>query len=355
VNQSGVDFYRRLVDGLRERGIAPMATLYHWDLPQQLQDEGGWLSRDTAERFAEYAATMFDALGDGVSFWATHNEPWCAAFLGHWLGVHAPGTRDFRSALVAAHHLLLSHGLAVQAYRSSGAPGEVGIVLNLSPNEPASGSDADRIAARAADGYANRWFLDPVFRGRYPDDIVRQYEAMVGRLDFVKNGDLQTIAAPIDFLGVNYYNPRIVRAAGDRPLGWAEVGEGTAVAGTGWEVMPDGLTQLLVRLRDDYGSPRMYVTENGCGYEEAPAPDGTIRDERRITYLRAQLAAAQEAIAQGIDLRGYYLWSLLDNFEWAFGYRIRFGAVYVDYPTQRRIPKQSAAFYSEVIRRNGLD
>ena len=356
-NPRGVDFYKRLVAGLRERGIEPMATLYHWDLPQKLQDKGGWLARDTAQRFAEYATAMYRALGDEVRFWATHNEPWCAAFLGHWHGVHAPGMKDFRSALVVAHHLLYSHGLAVRAHRTAGVRGEIGIVLNLAPNEPEHDTEADRAAARASDGYANRWFLDPVFRARYPDDIVTQYERVTGPLDFVKDGDLATIAAKTDYLGVNYYNARIVRAAPERPLGWAvvEKGPGMEVAGMGWEVMPDGLTRLLTRVRDDYRSLRMYVTENGSGYEERPAADGKIHDARRIEYLRAHLSAALGAIRQGVDLRGYYCWSLLDNFEWAFGYRIRFGIVYVDYATQRRIPKDSYTFYSQVIARNALE
>jgi beta-glucosidase len=353
----GLDFYRRLVAGLRERGIAPMATLYHWDLPQKLQDKGGWVARDTTERFAEFARTMYDAIGDGVAHWVTHNEPWCAAFLGHWHGVHAPGTRDLRSALIAAHHLLLSHGLAVRAHRDSGADGDIGIVLNLAPDEPASSSDADRAAARASDGHANRWFIDPIVRARYPADMVSQYEGLAGPLDFVRDGDLEAIAAPIDYLGVNYYSPRIVRAAPERPLGWAAIERGSeaGVASAGWERMPDGLTRLLVRLRDEYGPLRMYVTENGYGCDERPDADGVIRDDRRVAYLRAQLAAAHDAITQGVDLRGYHLWSLLDNFEWAFGYRMRFGAVYVDYPTQRRIPKTSASFYSDVVRRNALD
>jgi len=356
-NPRGVDFYRRLVEGLRERGIAPMATLYHWDLPQKLEDKGGWRSRETADRFAEFARAMYRALGDGVAYWATHNEPWCAAFLGHWHGLHAPGERDLKTALVVAHHLLYSHGLALKAHRASGVKGQIGIVLNLAPNEPASATEADRVAARASDGHANRWFLDPVFHGRYPEDVVHEYERLVGPLDFIKDGDLAVASQPIDFLGVNYYSPRIVRAAPQLPLGWelARSDTGPEIAGAGWEVMPDGLTRLLIRLRDDYGSPRMYVTENGCGYEEGRSADGNVHDERRITYLRAHLAAASQAIAKGVDLRGYYLWSLLDNFEWAFGYRIRFGIVYVDFATQRRLPKDSFAFYARVIEQNGIE
>lgn len=368
----GLAFYERLVDGLLARGISPVLTLYHWDLPQAVQDRGGWPARDTAMRFADYAEIVYRALGDRVPWWITHNEPWCASWLGHQLGIHAPGVRDLRAAIETSHHLLLSHGLAVEAFRGVGLTGSIGITLNLFPSYPETDTDEDRTATVASEGSTNRWYLDPLFRGHYPEDTLALYSRLAGALDVIQAGDLAHISAPTDFLGINYYAPRIVRAATARPGGpapdadaWPEgsqlpwrvrdsVRPGSQSTGIGWEIYPDSLTDLLVSVRKDYGDRPMMITENGAAWEESLGPDGTVRDEGRIDYFRGHIAAAEAAVAQGVDLRGYLAWSFLDNFEWAEGYRPRFGVVYVDYETQRRVPKESARFLSRVFEANGL-
>ena len=356
VNGRGLDFYRRLVDRLRDRGITPVATLYHWDLPQALQERGGWVDRDTAARFAEYAAILFDALGPAVPMWITHNEPWCASILGHYRGVHAPGLTDLRLALVAAHHLLLSHGRAVVECRRRGA-GAIGIAPNLLPTWPATDAEADRAAARLSDGYTNRWFLDPVLRGSYPADLAAHYERRVGPLDFVRPGDLDLIGEPTDFLGVNYYRRRIVEAAPEDPLGWRvqEQQPGVPTTAVGSEIVPHCLTELLVRLRDDYGNVPIYITENGAAFADQVGPDGAVHDPERVAFLERHVAAAHRAIELGCDLRGYFAWSFMDNFEWAFGYAQRFGIVHVDHATQRRTPKDSARMWSALARTNRLE
>jgi beta-glucosidase len=342
LNRAGVDFYRRLCEGLRERGIEPVATLYHWDLPQARQAVGGWAVRDTAERFAEYARLMGDALGDVVEAWITHNEPWVVAFLGHAEGVKAPGIRDWPTALRASHHLLLSHGWAVEALRGRGP---VGITLNLAPVR----SD-DPAAALRMDGYLNRWFLDPVFRGRYPEDMVAHYERRYGPLDVVRSGDLDAISADIDFLGVNYYNPQRVRPDPSRqPLELSAVVPPPPTTAMGWEVDPDGLHELLVRVRRDYDNVPIYITENGAAFDDGPVVNGTLEDPRRVEYLQSHLAALARAVADGVDVRRYFAWSMLDNFEWEHGYTKRFGLVYVDYATQRRVPKRSGLWYRDFI------
>jgi beta-glucosidase len=344
-NRKGLDFYRRLVEGLRERGIAPLATLYHWDLPQRLQDEGGWASRDVVERFAEYAELVLDALGDVADTWITHNEPWVTSFLGYGLGVKAPGIRDWRSALAAAHHALLSHGRVVERFRAAGRRGSIGITLDLTD------AQGEAEAARRLDGYRNRWFLEPVLRGRYPQDMVERYERLVGPLDFVRGGDLETIAAPLDFLGVNFYGPAVVRVREDDGLaGVEQVSGGRPLTAMGWEVEPDALTAVLVRLRRDYGDVPLLVTENGAAYDDPPV-DGTgvIEDARRVEYLRGHVAAVERAVEAGVDVRGYYVWSLFDNFEWEHGYASRFGIVGVDFETQRRTLKRSALWYRDLI------
>jgi len=358
-NQKGIDFYSRLVDRLLEKGITPAATLYHWDLPQALQDDGqGWQNRDIVERFAEYAEIVYRALGDRVGWWLTHNEPWCAAAIGHRMGRHAPGLRDERAELRVAHHLLLSHGRAVEAYRATGLAAPIGITLNLSPTYPSTDTDADRRASELSDAYTNRWYLDPVFRGAYPADLLSVLEDRFA-LDWVQPGDLERIARPIDFLGVNYYARRVVRApVGDEPAEYAWVvcpsAQDVSLSDLGWEITPKTLTDLLVRLRDDYGSPQILITENGCAIDDVIDTDGEVHDPRRIEFYRTHLVAIEEAIRRGVDVRAYFAWSLLDNFEWAEGYAPRFGITYVDYATQRRIPKDSARWYAEVIRRNGL-
>jgi beta-glucosidase len=356
-NRAGVDFYRRLAEGLRERGIEPVATLYHWDLPQSLQDRGGWAHRDTTERFAEYAALMGAELGGVVTQFITHNEPWCTAFLGHALGTKAPGLRDWATALRVSHHLLVSHGLATAALRAAlPAGGEVGIALNLFPVLPAVADDAHRAAARRRDGWVNRWFLDPVFRGAYPRDMVDLYEREVGPLDAVRDGDLALASAPIDFLGVNYYNPMRVQPSPAGPLHVEDAAPELPTTGMGWEIDPSGLHAVLTRVHEHYAALPVLITENGAAFDDGPVRDGGVEDPGRRAYLAGHLAALARAIADGVDVRQYHVWSLLDNFEWEEGYDQRFGIVHVDFDTQVRTPKASALFYRDYIehaRRNG--
>jgi beta-glucosidase len=360
INPAGLDFYQRLVDELLANGIQPWVTLYHWDLPQVLEDAGGWPVRDTAERFADYAALTHDRLKDRISCWTTLNEPWCSAFLGYAAGHHAPGRTEPAAALAAAHHLMLGHGLAIRALRDQDPAAELGITLNLHPIEPATQDAADVEAARRVDAVSNRIFLDPLLRGAYPADL-RDDVAAVSDLAFVRDGDEKTIAAPIDLLGVNYYRRTVVRAGQvpDASPVWvgsesvAEVGTGRPTTEMGWEIDPSGLYDMLTRLQRDYGVP-LYVTENGAAFADVVGPDGGVADPERVAYLDGHFRAALTAIADGVDLRGYFVWSLLDNFEWAYGYSKRFGLVYVDYATQQRIPKDSARWFAGVTRRNGL-
>ena len=358
VNQPGLDFYSRLVDGLLEAGITPFITLYHWDLPQALQEgAGGWGSRTTAEAFVDYADVVSRHLGDRVKHWITHNEPWVAAFLGYYMGQHAPGIRDLSTAVTAGHHLLLSHGWAVPVIRGNSPHAEVGISLNFTPGQPASPSRADFEAYRRHDGYLNRWFLDPLYGRHYPADVVSDYRSRLGNgMDFIQEGDMEVIAAPIDFMGVNYYTRAVLRdeeAAGNRSptVTTAPKSEWTEME---WEVHPAGLYRLLNRLTFEYQIPKLYVTENGASYSDGPDEDGRIADRRRLHYLRDHLAAAYGAIRNGAPLAGYFVWSLLDNFEWAWGYKQRFGIVWVDYESQERLLKDSALWYREVIANIGF-
>jgi beta-glucosidase len=363
-NQRGLDFYRRLLDSLVEHGIAPAVTLYHWDLPQALQDAGGWTNRDTAGRFADYAEHVVRALGDRARLWITLNEPWVSSHLGYGLGEHAPGVADLASALRAAHHLLLAHGLATKAVRTAMAStSSLGITLNLVPVHPASASSADLGAATRVDGYANRWFLDPLFKGTYPADLAQIFGPVAGE-GHVRPADLETISAPLDFLGVNYYMCHTVAAddehrPGDRPYpavlhAVERPVPDLPLTGMGWPIEPGGLTELLQRLQREYGPVPLYVTENGAAFPDYVDPDGKVKDPERVAYLDSHLQAAHAALVGGADLRGYFCWSLIDNFEWARGYSQRFGLVWVDYAARERIPKSSAAWYSKVISRNGV-
>jgi beta-glucosidase len=383
--QRGFDHYDRLIDALLERGIEPIVTLYHWDLPQALEDTGGWLARDTAERFAEYAAACFDAYGDRVRWWLTINEPWIVGLLGYLHGLHAPGYRDdVRGEVTAFHHLLLAHGRAVQEFHVEGRRGSIGLAPNLAPHYPA-GADmkgkqgsmsapagvsdlggsapagrADAEASWASDGYVNRWFLDAIFHGTYPDDMRRRYEDVVGELDFIRDGDLATIAAPTDYLGVNYYAPRVIEAVpGDTPWPWrvivpegirttAGFTDGVARTAAGTPIVPSALTDLLVRLRDDYGGVPIMITENGGVFPEP------LHDARRIAFVHDHLAAVHAAIEQGVGVIGYCHWSLMDNFEWKLGYEQRFGLVHVDYETLERTVKDSGRYYARLAAENAL-
>lgn len=361
VNQAGLDFYDALVDGLLEACITPWLTMYHWDLPQPLQDQGGWTSRLTVDAFAEYARALSQRLGDRVKHWITINEPWVIATLGHLTGEHAPGLQDGGAMLRAAHHVLLAHGRAVPVVRAHAPEARVGITLNLLPAEAASPSPADQRAARTLDGTFNRWYLDPLHGRGYPRDIVRHWHMEghlpLGRMPFVHRGDLEHIAAPTDFLGVNYYSRALVRdesvPEAERPP--ATVHHSGRETDMGWEVHAPPLTDLLLRLHTDYEAGPLVITENGCAYADGPGPDGVIRDTRRIAYYREHLAACHAALSRGAPLEGYFAWSLLDNFEWAHGYDKRFGLVHVDYETLARTPKESARWYQGVMARGGLD
>ncbi|SCF10015.1 beta-glucosidase [Micromonospora viridifaciens] len=358
-NPAGLAFYDRLVDELLGRGIDPWVTLYHWDLPQELEDAGGWPHRDTAHRFADYAELVFAALGDRVKTWTTLNEPWCSAMLGYAYGQHAPGRRSLGDGIAAAHHLLLGHGLAVRRLRAAAAePIELGITVNLSTADPASDSAADRDAARAADGLGNRLYLDPLLRARYPQDVVADLAAEGVRIP-VRDGDLATIATPIDVLGVNFYFGQLFSGVDERGRDRDDEGRPVRRAvrrdlprtAMDWEIVPDSFTDLLVRLSRDYPGVPLVITENGAAFDDRPNPDGFVADDDRVAYLAEHLRAVARARQAGADVRGYFAWSLLDNFEWAYGYDKRFGIVRVDYDTQRRTPKRSAYWYRDTVRR----
>jgi beta-glucosidase len=379
VNNAGLDFYRRLVDGLLERGITPLLTLYHWDLPQALQLQGGWAHRDTPAHFADYATVIGRALGDRVPTITTLNEPWCTAFLGHSTGVHAPGVTDNATALAVAHHLNLAHGRAVTVLRGLiPATSQLSVTLNLAQVYPASDSAEDAAAAEHVDAIANRVFLDPILRGSYPAPLLRDTSHFTD-WSFVADGDLAEINAGIDVLGVNFYAPSTVAAASERissevtgrwvndpnqsgagPSPWPGTDRAYSVpqpgpyTGMGWPIVPEAFTDLLLRVHRDYPDLPLVITENGAAFDDV-LTDGAVRDADRIDYVRRHLAAVHAAIEAGADVRGYYLWSFLDNFEWAWGYSKRFGMVYVDYATQARIPKDSARWFREVIRSNAVE
>jgi beta-glucosidase len=355
INPEGLDFYDRLVDGLLEYQILPYPTLFHWDLPQALQDKGGWGERQTAYYFADYAQAVGERLSDRVTHWITHNEPFVAALLGHFTGEHAPGAQDIGLALQATHHLLLSHGLAVQALRASAAnPLQVGITLNLETVQPASqNNEEDQNAAWRFDGIINRMFLDPIFLGAYPNDMLSLFQPF---FKDVLPGDLEQISGPIDFLGINSYSRAVIRHDPDIPLISASqvlpVGNEYSMM---WEIYPQGLYELLNRVWKDYQPAKIYVTENGVPVPDDLDHDGRVRDYRRIRYLRDHMIQAHRALMEGVPLHGYFVWSLLDNFEWAYGYRMRFGLIYVNFDTLERTIKESGRWYASVIEQNGVD
>ena len=372
VNDAGLAFYSDLVDALLEAGITPAVTLYHWDLPQALEDAGGWAVRATAERFGEYARVVAAALGDRVPLFLTLNEPWCSAYLGYASGVHAPGRTDPVLALAAVHHLNLAHGLAAAAVREAAPAARVGVTLNLAWVCPETDSPEDRDAARRCDGLANRLFLDPVLHGRYPADVLAD-TAGVTDWAFVRPGDVETISAPLDVLGLNYYSPLHVRHwTRERPRETADGhGDGAATpwiacddvefphrpgptTAMGWGIDPRGLTELLLRVAAERPDLELVVTENGAAFPDVVGPDGVVHDADRTAYLREHLAAVHAAVAAGARVTGYHVWSLLDNFEWAWGYEKRFGIVRVDYATLARTPKDSAWFYARVVRDNAV-
>jgi len=344
INEAGLDFYDRLVDELLEHDIEPFATLFHWDTPQALEDLGGWPARETAEAFAGYAEAVARRLGDRVHHWITHNEPWVHAWIGHSWGEHAPGRRSEADAVAAAHHLLLSHGWAADVIRAISPEAQVGITLNLAQAYPLTESPEDEAAAWQVDGEANRWFLDPIFRGAYPPDLLERNELAV---PVIRDGDLATISAPLDFLGVNNYFRFLVSAGADGPR--MERDSEAQHTDMGWEVYPDGLHQLLVRVAKDYGPQEIYVTENGAAFGDVRGHDGRVHDPERTAYIQTYIDAVSRAIGEGAPVKGYFVWSLLDNFEWSHGYSKRFGIVYVDYPTLERVPKDSFYWYRDRI------
>jgi beta-glucosidase len=360
VNQKGLDFYSKLVDGLLKANITPFITLFHWDLPQKLEDEGGWAVRSTTDAFVEYTDVITRAIGDRVKNWITHNEPSVVAWLGYGTGVHAPGLKDYSLSVRAAHHLLLSHGQVVPVIRQNSPNAEVGITLNINWSTPASNSRADLDAVRAGDGEGFRWFADPVYGRGYPSDIIADYTKMgvfSNGLDFVQEGDMEVIATPTDFIGLNYYSRHVVRANSSEndpqiifanpntPEHWTEMG---------WENYPEGLTGVLGRVYFNYQPRKLYITENGASYSTPPDEKGNVPDEFRTNYLRTHFAAMYRAIQAGVPLAGYFVWSLMDNFEWSHGYSQRFGIIWVDYETQKRTMKDSAKWYKNVIKKNGF-
>jgi beta-glucosidase len=351
VNEKGLDFYRRLVDALLENGIRPLLTLYHWDLPAALDDRGGWLNPDVADWFADYARVMYRALDGRVKMWSTLNEPWVVTDGGYLHGALAPGHRNLFEAPIASHNLLLAHAAAVEAYRAEGKH-QIGLVVNIEPKYPASQSEEDLAATRRADAYMNRQYLDPVIHGRYPEEMREVFgEAWP---DFPE-ADLARIRQPIDFLGINYYTRNVTRHdPAALPVRAGAVRQTRhAYTETSWEVFPQGLTDTLVWVKESYGDVPLYVTENGAAFYDPPTAEGEVQDPLRVDYFRTHLRAARQAIDRGVDLRGYFAWSLFDNLEWSLGFSKRFGIVHVDFETQKRTPKASARFYSEVIRTNG--
>jgi beta-glucosidase len=348
-NQKGLDFYSRLVDGMLERGLEPWVTLYHWDLPQALQDQGGWANRDTVDAFVEYTDVVSHHLGDRIKHWITHNEPWCTAFNGNFEGVHAPGLKSFKTALQVCHNVLVSHGLAVAVIRRNVPQARVGVALSLHPLKAASDSAQDVAATVRHDGLRNRWFLDPLHGRGYPADI---WAILGDKAPVVQEGDLQTIATPTDFLGVNYYFPEIVADAPGEGVMSTRVAEPGNVERTafGWEVSPRGMITLLNRVARDYQPAEIYLTENGSTYDDVVTPAGNIDDVARRRYLQRHLLALREIVALGIPVKGYFAWSLLDNFEWAEGYLRRFGLTHVDFATQQRRLKLSGQWYGAFLR-----
>jgi len=358
VNERGLDFYDRLVDALLARGIRPLATLYHWDLPVALQDQGGWLVRDTAYAFADYAEVVARRLGDRVQWWLTQNEPWCSAYLGYALGIHAPGLQDKRLAVRVGHYLLLAHGLAVPRLRAHlSAQAQVGIALDFYPVYAADDHPETLLAVKRADTFRNRWFLDPLFRGHYPDDLFSDLGVAPPP---IHEGDFSIISTPIDFLGVNYYSRMLVRGRTDAetvaestmPTDSYEAVEripGSSYTEMGWEIFPDGIANILTRIHREYAPKAMVVTESGAAFDDHRDNNGDIHDQQRIDYLREHIQTVAQVIRQGVPIKGYVVWSFLDNFEWSEGYRKRFGLVYVDYPSQRRIIKDSGRWYADFV------
>ncbi|MDY6825742.1 MAG: GH1 family beta-glucosidase [Bacillota bacterium] len=356
INRKRVDFYRRLVEQLHSNGIKTVITLYHWDLPQALQERGEWGNRDTARYFEEYAASVFENMDKYVDMWITINQPWVFASLGHAFGIHAPGINDFNAALLVTHHLLLAYGLAVNTFRESKRKDEsIGITLNLAPVQPLTDRSPDREAARHSDGFMNRWFLNPLFKGSYPADMIEIFSCSFD-VPAISKEDAALFSRPLDFLGINNYTRILVEVSNDEDAftGNPVNPPDAKYTEMGWEIYPRGLYELLIRIHHEYGPLPLYITENGVAFADQLNEDGSVGDEDRIKYLHHYLLEAQQAIVDGVPFKGYFVWSLMDNFEWAFSYSKRFGLIYVDFQSQKRYLKKSASWYREVIARNGL-
>lgn len=354
-NEKGMNFYKKLVERLIENGIKPAITLYHWDLPQKLQDIGGWANRAVTDYFEQYASYVFSQLGELVPLWITFNEPYCTSFVGNWAGRHAPGLRDYKTSVLVSHHLLLAHGKAVRAYRKMQFKGEIGITLNMNHAYPKTNSLENVKAAELSHAAWNRWFADPIFKGYYPREAVELYKEK-GVLPEISAEDLQIINMPIDFLGLNNYFSTLTSADSNHwPLGIKDEFFGKDYTEMGWGINPQGLYDLLLRLNKDYGGIKIYITENGAAFRDMVGSNGEIEDQNRIEFLAGYLCQVHRAIEAGVNLQGYFLWSLMDNFEWAYGYSKRFGIVHIDYETQKRTIKKSGYWYRNVIAGNGFD
>ena len=348
-NPEGMAFYKNLALRLREEGIKPAVTIYHWDLPMWAHEEGGWVNRESVDWFLDYAKVCFEELDDIVDSWITHNEPWCAGFLGYHVGVHAPGHRDMNEAVRAVHHILLSHGKAVELLkREMTSTTPIGITLNLSPMYAKTDSANDRLAMNNADGYSNRWFLDPVFKGQYPVDMMNLFSKYVHNFDFIQSGDMETISTACDFFGINFYSRGIVEFNAANDFLKADAYSDYEKTGMGWDIAPNEFKDLIRRLRAEYTDLPIYITENGAAFDDV-LENGEVHDDNRIDYVRQHLEAVSDLNDEGMNIQGYYLWSLMDNFEWSFGYEKRFGILYIDFETQERIWKDSAKWYAGVI------
>jgi len=354
-NPRGMEFYKNLVNELVKRNIKPVVTLYHWDLPMWVYNMGGWLNRDSVKWFTEYAVKVFEELGESVKLWITHNEPLCASIFGYYEGNHAPGHKDLQEALKAAHHILLSHAYAVKEFRKFNFKnGEIGITLNQIPAYPATKSKEDMEAAFIRDGYLNRWFLDPLFKSSYPGDMKKIYEGLNVSFDFIEDNDLQEISIKNDFLGVNYYSRELVKYSPDSPLKFKGVSGKFAKTEMGWEIVPEALYDHILRLRKEYTKIPIYITENGAAFNDRVLKKVEVRDEKRIDYLKRHLMEVAKLNQKRMDVRGYFVWSLMDNFEWTYGYSKRFGIIYIDYKTQERILKNSAFWYRDLIKSRAI-
>lgn len=354
-NPKGIEFYKKLINFLIQNDIKPAVTIYHWDLPQKLQDIGGWANPEVVDCFEKYSRFLFSELGDLVDVWITHNEPWVAAFVGNAYGGHAPGLKDFKTALLVAHNLMLSHGRAVKAYREMGLKGKIGITLNLSDAHAATEKGEDILAANINNGYCNRWFLDPVLKGKYPEDMMELFRKANLMQEFPME-DLKIINEPIDFLGINYYSGNVVKYdEKEFPFPLSKVETKYDKTDFGWDITPEGLYETLIGLHKDYNGVHIVITENGAAFQDMINREGKVEDDHRLDFLYKHLEAAHRAIENGVNLDGYFVWSFMDNFEWSAGYTKRFGIVYVDYDTQRRVVKKSGKWYSDVIKNNGFE